>query len=49
MLEVSDTGVATKPCWLALGGEIWMDVKSRLTHYGANPFRGNLEAQFDRR
>jgi hypothetical protein len=35
--------------WLALGGEIWMDVKSRLTHYGANPFRGNLEAQFDRR
>ena len=35
--------------WLALGGEIWMDVKSRLTHYGANPFRGNLEAQFNRR
>jgi hypothetical protein len=35
--------------WRALGGEIWLDLKSKLTHYGSNPFHGNLQAQFDPR
>jgi hypothetical protein len=35
--------------WLALGGKIWLDIKSRLTHVGYNAFHGSLEAQFNRR
>ena len=27
--------------WRALGGDIWLDLKSRLTHVGADQFRGN--------
>jgi hypothetical protein len=34
--------------WLALGGEIWLDIKSRLNHVGYNVFHGSLEAQFKR-
>lgn len=31
--------------WLDLGGEIWLDLKSELTHYGSHPFRGRFEDQ----
>jgi hypothetical protein len=32
--------------WTALGGEIWVDVESRLTHVGPMAFAGNLATQF---
>jgi hypothetical protein len=32
--------------WAALGGEIWIDLKSRLTHVGAVPFVGDFSTQF---
>jgi hypothetical protein len=32
--------------WTELGGEIWLDIKSRLTHYGPHAFRGDLLQQF---
>jgi hypothetical protein len=33
--------------WTDLGGEIWLDLKSELTHYGNIAFRGNLAQQFE--
>ena len=33
--------------WTALGGEIWLDLQSRLTHVGAMAFAGDLATQFD--
>ena len=30
-----------------MGGEIWIDLKSRLTHVGAVGFEGDLSTQFD--
>ncbi len=33
--------------WTALGGEIWLDLESRLTHVGAMAFAGDLATQFD--
>jgi hypothetical protein len=33
--------------WRALGGEIWVDLTSRLTHVGAMAFVGDLATQFD--
>ncbi len=35
--------------WRDLGGEIWADLKSRLTHVGSMRFVGDLSAQFDPR
>lgn len=32
--------------WTDLGGEIWADLESRLTHVGAMAFRGNVATQF---
>jgi hypothetical protein len=32
--------------WTDLGGEIWLDIRSKLTHYGTIAFRGDLEKQF---
>jgi hypothetical protein len=32
--------------WRELGGAIWLDIRSRLTHYGTHAFKGNLETQF---
>jgi len=32
--------------WGALGGEIWLDLESRLTHTGSYNFRGNAAARF---
>jgi hypothetical protein len=32
--------------WTELGGAIWLDIRSKLTHYGPNAFRGDLEKQF---
>lgn len=32
--------------WLALGGEIWVDIRSKLIHFGNIGFKGNLELQF---
>jgi hypothetical protein len=32
--------------WSALGGEIWIDLRSRLTHVGAVPFVGDFSTQF---
>lgn len=32
--------------WTDLGGEIWLDTKSKLTHTGPMTFAGNLAAQF---
>ena len=34
--------------WRDLGGEVWLDIKSRLTHYGPNAFKGDLAQQFTR-
>lgn len=34
--------------WRAIGGEIWVDLESRLTHVGPMKFAGDLSAQFDR-
>ncbi len=33
--------------WTALGGEIWLDLQSRLTHVGPMAFAGDLATQFD--
>ena len=33
--------------WTALGGEIWVDLESRLTHVGPMAFEGDLATQFD--
>jgi hypothetical protein len=32
--------------WSAMGGEIWADLESRLTHVGTVSFRGDLATQF---
>jgi len=32
--------------WRALGGEIWLDLTSKLTHTGPHSFRGNAAARF---
>jgi len=32
--------------WRALGGEIWLDFTSRLTHSGSYSFRGNASARY---
>lgn len=32
--------------WTAMGGEIWADLRSRLTHVGAVDFAGDLSTQF---
>jgi hypothetical protein len=32
--------------WTAMGGEIWADLQSRLTHVGSVSFRGDLATQF---
>jgi hypothetical protein len=32
--------------WTALGGEIWLDIRSKLTHIGPTAFRGDLSTQF---
>jgi len=32
--------------WLDLGGEIWLDTQSELTHYGTYAFRGRFSDQF---
>lgn len=34
--------------WKAMGGEIWVDLKSRLTHYGSYAYRGDFSTQADR-
>ncbi len=33
--------------WTNLGGEIWLDLQSRLTHIGPMEFAGDLATQFD--
>ena len=33
--------------WTDMGGEIWIDLRSRLTHLGAVSFEGDLWTQFD--
>jgi hypothetical protein len=35
--------------WAALGGEIWIDMESRLTHIGPMPFVGDFATQFHKR
>ena len=32
--------------WRALGGEIWLDLRSRLTHIGPDHFRGDAGKRF---
>jgi hypothetical protein len=32
--------------WRRIGGEIWVDMKSRLTHVGTYPFRGDYATQY---
>jgi hypothetical protein len=32
--------------WRAIGGEIWLDLNSKLTHTGSHSFRGNAAAHF---
>ncbi len=32
--------------WKSLGGEIWLDLSSRLVHTGSYSFRGNAQARF---
>lgn len=32
--------------WRALGGEIWLDLKSKLVHTGSYSFRGNAAARY---
>jgi hypothetical protein len=34
--------------WTALGGEIWLDMKSRLDHLGQFTFHGDLATQFEK-
>ena len=33
--------------WRAIGGEIWVDLQSKLTHVGPTGFVGDLSAQYD--
>jgi hypothetical protein len=33
--------------WTAMGGEIWADLESRLTHVGTVDFTGDISTQFD--
>ncbi len=35
--------------WRAIGGEIWLDLQSRLNHSGSYTYRGNAAARFGRR
>lgn len=35
--------------WQAAGGEIWVDLRSKLTHVGSNAFRGDLTQVLQRR
>lgn len=35
--------------WRAIGGEIWLDLNSRLTHTGPHSFHGNSAAYFTRK
>lgn len=52
MIEAG-TGIYLSECfafcrrWRNLGGEIWVDIRSRLTHVGPVPFRGDLFAQIE--
>ena len=32
--------------WRALGGDIWLDLESTLTHVGADQFRGDTRVRF---
>jgi hypothetical protein len=32
--------------WREIGGEIWIDMRSKLDHYGPHTFRGDLSTQF---
>jgi len=32
--------------WTDMGGEIWADLESRLTHVGTMSFRGDIATQF---
>jgi hypothetical protein len=32
--------------WRALGGEIWLDLRSQITHIGSTDFRGNTAARY---
>jgi hypothetical protein len=32
--------------WRALGGELWLDLNSELTHTGNHPFKGNTSGRF---
>ena len=34
--------------WTALGGEIWIDIESRLTHIGPMSFVGDFGTQFQK-
>jgi hypothetical protein len=34
--------------WRDLGGEIWLDIRSALTHHGPHAFKGDLAKQFSR-
>lgn len=34
--------------WEELGGEIWLDIRSKLTHIGPTPFKGDLFQHFTR-
>jgi hypothetical protein len=34
--------------WKAMGGEIWVDLNSRLTHFGSHAFRGDFSTQASR-
>lgn len=48
-----DTGIYLSECfafcrrWTELGGEIWVDLHSRLTHIGPFSFRGDLFSQLE--
>ena len=48
-----DTGLYLSECfsfcrrWRELGGEIWVDLHSELTHVGPMPFRGDLFSQLE--
>lgn len=35
--------------WRAIGGEIWLDLNSKLTHTGAYSFHGNAAAHFSKK
>jgi hypothetical protein len=35
--------------WKAIGGEIWLDLNSQLTHTGAHSFHGNAAAHFTKK